>query len=116
MAEHAIPGDRVAKYSGKPLSAEEASETNSAYKFQVHKNLILDVQGVDEFSGRYVNDGPKAGKTVNARFGSKRTTSACPVTGKQWVSIFATKPLRPGDEILVDYGTSYQWNDRADRS
>ena len=73
MAETAAPGDRVAKYSGTPLSAEEAKSTHSAYKLKVHSNLVLDAQSTDEFTGRYVNDGPKAGKAVNARFGSKRT-------------------------------------------
>ena len=110
MAEHARPKDRVARYSGTVLNAAEAANIRSAYKFQVHNDLVLDAQNEGEFSGRYVNDGPRAGRPANTRFGSRRRTTTCPETGKQWISIFATKPLKPDDEILVDYGRDYDWD------
>ena len=110
MAEHALPKDRVARYSGTPLTAAQSRDVHSAYKVQVHGDLILDAQDESEFTGRYINDGPRAGRKPNARFGSRRATTKCPTTGKQWISVFVTRPLKPGDEILVDYGPDYDWS------
>ena len=107
MLEDARPGDRVAIYTGAPLTAAEAATSTSPYLFQVNKNLVLDAQDPTHANGRYVNDGPIAGREANARFGAARFAVTCKETGRPYVSIRATKNIAAGAEVLVSYGRGY---------
>ena len=107
LLEDALAGERVAKYSGTPLNAAEIAKSKSRYLFEVHKDLALDAEAKDNFKGRYINDGRHSGREVNVRFGARRATSICKLTGKQWVSVFAIKDIPSGTELLVDYGDAY---------
>ena len=45
-------GERIARYSGKLLSREEAEASSSQYIVQVTKDKFLDGAGEDEWKGR----------------------------------------------------------------
>ena len=77
MCEQARPGERVAIYTGEPISAKEAATSDSAYLLMVNKNLILDAQDPSHDKGRYINCGRMAGKPINATFGAARHASIC---------------------------------------
>ena len=39
----------------------------------------------------------------------------CVTTGKKWVHVMATEIIRSGEEILIDYGDEYCWEDKLER-
>lgn len=107
MLEEAKAGDRVAVYTGTPLTAAEAAHSTSPYLFQVNKNLVLDAQDPTHANGRYINDGAVAGREVNARFGAARFAVTCKETGRPYVSVRATRTIPAGTEVLASYGRGY---------
>ena len=99
--EHVRPGDVVARYSGKLLTHEQASRSESNYILQISSNLYLDATEKDNWEGRWINDGPHAGREPNCVFASAYNTNAVPNSDRRWIKIFATKPIRPGEELLT---------------
>ena len=81
----------------------QAEQSNSAYMIEVHTNLFLDAQSPHHWEGRYINDGRRSNRQVNARFGARRRTTTHKPTGMQWVSVFATRKIPAGTEIFLDY-------------
>ena len=75
LVEDADKGDRVAKYSGDVLTAQEAKESKSEYMFEVNKNYVLDARDKRHKSGRYINEGSRAGKVNNVAFGKARVAT-----------------------------------------
>ena len=113
MIEDAAKDERVAKYSGRVITAEAASRSNSAYLFQVNKTTVLDAEDPRYREGRFVNDGPHAGRPANCRFGAALKTTIDPDTGHEYISIFATKDIKASPknpcELLIDYGGKCYW-------
>jgi len=108
MREKATQGDRIAIYAGDVLSAKEAGRSNSQYIVQVTKDKFLDANEVTQRKGRYINhSGP--GTTSNAKISASRRLFTDPKTGKPYVSVFATKTIKPGEEILMHYGKGWKW-------
>ena len=105
LQENAKKGERVARYSGKKLDAHEASISNSKYLFQVNKNLFLDAEDPRHTIGRYANC--NTGHN-NATFGAGRSATYDHIRKQWWISIYATKNIKAGDEILVPYSAAYK--------
>ena len=75
---------RIAKYSGNILTAEEADASNSKYLLYVNKKKTMDAEGPEHMVGKYINDGKISGKAVNARYGSSLRTFTCKITGRRY--------------------------------
>ena len=56
---------------------------------------------------RFINDARGSRLKVNARFAAGYILNKCSVTGYFWVRIYATKTIKPGDEIFVEYGEDF---------
>ena len=97
-------------YSGRLITAEEASNSNSEYILYINKNTCLDARGEGHMAGRYINDGKRSGLPTNARFGASLRYYVCRETGRFYVSVFATKPIHPKEEILSSYGRRVTWH------
>ena len=50
-----------------------------------------------------------SGIANNARFGASLRTYICRETNREYVSIFATRNIRPDEEIFGSYGNSVTW-------
>ena len=110
LMEDAREGERVAWYSGDPLTAAGAGLSTSAYLMHVNSNLVLDARDPSHELGRLINDGRISGRTVNVRFGARQTASTDPVTGRQRIPVFAKCFIPAGTaELLADYGGRYIW-------
>ena len=103
-------GSRITKYSGVPITKEEAAASKSSYLLYVNNNCVLDASDKGHMAGRYANDATQAGRPVNARFGSSLRFYTCKHTGRKYKSIFAAKDIHPGEEILPDYGDCVTWH------
>ena len=111
MDEDVKAGEWIARYSGEPLSQAECERRQqSHYRLQVHRNLFLDAADKRHFEGRYINDARKTKFKVNARFASSYKTNTCSATGYVWVRIYATRPIKAGEEIFLNYGAAF-WRD-----
>ena len=69
----------------------------------------LDAESEDHWEGRYINDGPRSNKKVNAKIEAAIMMNVCKRTGKRWVRVIAKSTIKAGDEILLDYGKHYNW-------
>jgi len=108
LLEDVEKGEWIARYSGEPLNRKECDKrSKSQYRVQVHKNLFLDAADVKHFEGRYINDPRGSKHKANARFAGNYATNICSVTGYTWIRIYATRKIRAGEEILIDYGDDF---------
>ena len=106
--EDANVGECIARYSGEPMTrAESIQRGHSHYKLQVHSNLFLDAADPVHFEGRYINDARRTQFKTNARFAANYTTNTCSNTGFKWVRIYATRRIRVGEEIFLNYGKAF---------
>ena len=119
LMQNARMGKRIARYSGKAMTLDEKTESDnragrhSQYCVKIHNNLYLDAADSRHFEGRFINDASRAkGFKVNARFAAGYTVNECSTTGFKWVSIFATRRIRAGEEIFLDYGDEFWVNMR----
>ena len=103
-------GDRVARYYGEVMNAIQARESNNQYIIQISKDTFLDGEKYEETKGRYINDGGAAGRENNARISKTRKLNICDETGRAWISIFATKTILPGEEVLMPYDRGWKWD------
>ena len=111
LLEDAKTGEWIARYSGDPLTwAESNRRKHSHYRLQVHRNLFLDAEDTKHFEGRYINDARRSKHKVNARFAANYATNTCSETGHKWVRIYATRRIKAGEEIFLDYGEEF-WQD-----
>ena len=60
-------------------------------------------------TGKRINEGTISGLPNNARFGASLLTYPCRATNREYVSVFATKNIQSGEEILSHYGDQVQW-------
>ena len=96
----------MARFSGRKLDAHEASISPSRYLFKVNKNLYLDAQDTAHMVGRYANCGRG---NNNASFGAGRSATYDPIRKQWWISIYVTKNIKAGKEILVPYSAAYKF-------
>ena len=115
LLENAKQGEFIARYSGEAIDRMENAARSGHYRIQISKNLFLDAEKSHHFEGRYINDGKRAGCGANARFAAGYRTNICSVTGHEWIRIFATRDIRAGEEIYLDYGSDFWKNISADR-
>ena len=111
LLEDADQGDRVARYTGDLIDAEQAAKSRSPYLLMINRRQVLDATDPSHEKGRYVNDGKVAGRRVNAAFGAGSRPILCKDTGRYYVSIRATRRIKAGTEILVSYGPAYWGKD-----
>ena len=108
MKEGAKAGDWIARYSGDVMNKEECDRRkHSNYRIQIHQNLFLDAANPQHFEGRYINDARGSKFKVNARFAAGYILNKCSTTGLYWVRVYATKTIKPGDEIFADHGEDF---------
>ena len=104
LEEDAEKGEYIARYSGDRLTKAECEQRrHSQYRIQVHRNLFLDAESPKHFEGRFINDARNSKHKVNARFAANYSTNICSVTGFSWIRIYATRKIKSGDEIFIDY-------------
>ena len=109
-----MPGDVVARYSGKPLTRDQADLLDSDYYvLEVSFKLFLDVTAADNWEGRFINDGPHSGRPANCAFASAYNTNAIVNSDRRWVKVFVTRPISPGDELLISYYGDRYWDSHA---
>ena len=96
----------MARFSGRKLDAHEASISPSRYLFKVNKNLYLDAQDTAHMVGRYANCGRG---NNNASFGAGRSATYDPIRKQWWISIYVSKNIKAGKEILVPYSAAYKF-------
>ena len=109
------PGQRITKYSGRPISHAEAEASNSSYILHVNSKLCLDATGTGHMVGRYANEGAISGRVNNARFGAQQVCYTCKRTGRLWSPIIATRKILPDEEIFAPYGEGVIWKNLPSR-
>ena len=106
VKEKAKKGERIARYYGELIDAEEAEKRIKAgaqYIVQANAKEFIDAQDYPQQRGRYANDG---GIRNNAKIATK--INKCPDTGEYWVSILAKKTIQPNSEVYVPYGHKFR--------
>ena len=115
LTEPAKDKEMIGRFSGKVLSAEQASKSKSQYILRINKDLFLDAEEEGHLEGRKLNCARKAGRKANARFRSTFTVNYCKVTGVAWIPFYAVGDIvasvESPEEMMVDYGELY-WKAR----
>jgi len=94
FATRRIPkGKKIVEYTGPRVPNEIVDQSNGKYFFGVTKKWSIDGSGRDNFA-RYANHScaPNAEAIITAR-------------NRVW--IWSRKTIRPGEEIVYDYGKEY---------
>ena len=104
-----LPGDRIARASGKILSEMERATSDSSGILQIKEGTYMDTEGPKCWEGKYINDGPHSGRRANVKIEDKIRT--CRMTNRKWVYVIAIEKINLGDELLLDYGEQYGWDD-----
>ena len=112
LMEDVKKGAFVARYSGEAIDKVTNESRTGHYRIKIHNNLYLDAENTHHFEGRYINDGVRAGGQANVRFAAGYGTNTCSVTGLQWIRILATRDIKQGEELYLDYGSDY-WHEAA---
>jgi len=83
---------RIIEYTGPRISNDEVEKSNGKYFFGVNKQWSIDGSGRDNIA-RYINHScrPNAEAIISR--------------GRVW--IWSKKNIRPGEEIVYDYGKEY---------
>ena len=113
IMENAKKGEFVARYSGEVMNRAENEARSSHYRIQISSNVYLDAEDSQHFEGRLINDGKRAGKGVNVRFSAGYRLNTCSDTNFKWIRIFATRNIRAGEELYLDYGEEFWLNHPA---
>lgn len=93
FAGESIPKDScIIEYVGREISAEEAETSRSKYLFEITKKKTIDGK-------------PKINPAGYLNHSCRPNAEA--VIHKQRVFIFATRAIKPGEEIVYDYGKEY---------
>lgn len=93
FASRPIPkGKRIIEYIGPRVPNEEVEKSNGKYFFGVNRKWSIDGRGRDNIA-RYINHScrPNAEAIISR--------------GRVW--IWSRRAIRPGEEIVYDYGKEY---------
>ena len=115
LLEDVKKGEFVARYSGEAITHAENEARSGHYRIKISSNLYLDAEQKHHFEGRYINDGKRAGRQVNVRFTAGYRTNTCSNTDLRWIRIFATRNIKAGAELYLDYGDDYWQDVKANR-
>ena len=107
IEEDAKKGEFVARFSGEAISKDENDKRTSRYRLKIHNKLYLDAEKEMFFEGRSINDARGTKFKANVRVASGYRVNTCPVTGQKWVKIIATRDIKAGEELFMDYGEAY---------
>ena len=113
VLEDVKKGEFIARYSGEAIDKDECARRSSNYRLKIHQNLYLDAESPAHFEGRHINDGQRSRKQCNVRFASDYNTNRCATTGFQWIKIFATRNIKDGSELYLNYGDDFWSAPRA---
>ncbi|HRO48131.1 SET domain-containing protein [Agriterribacter sp.] len=104
-------GTRIIEYKGRVTTWNEVKEkeADNVYIMYVNRNHVINAQPYSKALARYANDAKGVGKIKGLR------NNAVYATIKKRVYIKATRDIKAGEEILVDYGKSYWQTMRANR-
>ena len=95
-------GDLVIEYTGDVTTWEEVRhDTNNVYIYFVTDDYVINAKNHPDAIGRYANDAHGLRRIPGLHNNSKFANV------KDKIFIKATKLIRAGSEILVDYGKSY---------
>lgn len=89
-------GENISRYWGN-VTDKSAFDINSVYLLSIGKGRYIDAKDQLDCPARYANDSLNA-KTTNAIFIH---------TSRTYVYMVATKDIKKGEEIFVDYGKRY---------
>jgi len=92
-AKHIPKGRRIIEYTGPRLPNDEVEKSNGKYFFGVNKKWSIDGRGRENIA-RYINHScrPNAEAIISSR-------------GRVW--IWSRRNIKPGEEIVYDYGKEY---------
>lgn len=104
-------GTRIIEYKGRVTTWSEVKEkeADNVYIMYVNRNHVINAQPYRKALARYANDAKGVGKIKGLR------NNAVYTTVKKRVYIKATRDIKAGEEILVDYGKSYWQTMRANK-
>lgn len=96
-------GTHIIEYKGRVTTWNEVKEreADNAYIMYVNRDHVINALPYKKALARYANDAKGVGKIRGLR------NNAVYATVKKRVYIKATRDIKPGEEILVDYGKSY---------
>jgi len=104
-------GDYLGEYTGVLLRSDELAMQSGLTSLSTTSSYLFDLNEMDTIDSskfgnraRFINE-PVAGKRPNA------DPSVWYVAGSQVIRIFATRSIRVGDEITINYGTMYHARD-----
>ena len=99
-------GERLIEYTGDTVSTDsvmynlpKAQGYNSRYVVSMSDQVSIDAARTNTADGRMIN-APPSGTRPNSRFGFKQTDP-------KGITIYATRGIKAGDEILLSYGRTY---------
>jgi hypothetical protein len=95
---HFNKDETITLYTGD-WAWEDSSDT---YLLDVSDDWIIDAARTNAAPGRWANDPRGTGRRANARFSYNRVT--------RMASLKAKYPIKKGDEVLVSYGSNYNWS------
>jgi SET domain-containing protein len=106
-------GALIIEYTGEKLTWKQAvrrySKSDSmAYVFHISPKNCIDAQNTPDSLARYAND-------ANATLSKKVKNNSEYQIVKRKAFIVATKSIKPGEEILVDYGDDY-WGEEEEET
>ena len=105
---HRLEINKLNKWCMQRMQSEQVGKVNNQ-----ENNLFLDAENKQHFKGRYINDARHTKFRTNARLVADYTTNICTTTYYTWVKIFATRKIRAGEELLIDFGDDF-WRTQAD--
>lgn len=96
-------GTHIIEYKGRVTTWNEVKEkeADNVYIMYVNRNHVINALPYKKALARYANDAKGVGKIRGLR------NNAVYATVKNRVYIKATRDIKAGEEILVDYGKAY---------
>lgn len=96
-------GTLIVEYKGRVTTwaAVKEKEADNGYIMYVSRNHVINALPYRKALARYANDAKGFGKIKGVR------NNAVYAVAKKRVYIKAIRNIRPGEEILVDYGRAY---------
>jgi SET domain-containing protein len=102
-------GQEIVEYQGEvvPWSVveERSAKGEEGYAFYISERYSVDAYHTPWAMGRYANDAKGFGRVEGLRNNSQYVIKR--KKGERKVYIVASRTIRAGSEILVDYGTDY---------
>lgn len=90
-------GTFILEYIGIPLRAEIADDHPGRYLFEVNDKITLDGD-TPENTAKYINH--SCDPNVEAEIDEA-------ADGSEHINIYAVRAIKPGEELLIDYGEEY---------